>query len=73
MSLGDAVNRATREAAHAARWESVTGRLAPGLSADLVVLDADPFTEGLATLLTARPRLTVVAGSVAHELWGQRR
>jgi predicted amidohydrolase YtcJ len=44
----------------------VTGRLVAGLSADLVVIDADPYADGPEVLLTARPLLTVVAGEVGH-------
>ncbi|WP_459982970.1 hypothetical protein [Nocardioides sp. AN3] len=48
----------------------MTGRLVAGLSADLVVIDADPFADGPDVLLTARPLLTVVAGQVGHAAQG---
>ncbi|MGW5237382.1 amidohydrolase [Monashia sp. NPDC004114] len=67
MRLGDALLRATRDAARSARWEDLTGRLDPGLSADFVVIDADPFRDGLESLLSARVRLTVLAGRTAYD------
>lgn len=66
MPLTAALHRATADAAYAGRWEAVTGRLVAGLSADLVVVDADPYARGPEVLLTARPLLTVVAGRVGH-------
>jgi predicted amidohydrolase YtcJ len=42
------------------------GRLEPGLLADLVVLDRDPFTEGPQALLDAKVLRTVVGGMVMH-------
>ncbi|UDY22955.1 amidohydrolase [Nocardioides sp. Kera G14] len=62
MTLETALLRATREAAWAAGWEGVTGRLESGLSADFIVLDRDPFQEGVESLLEARVTTTVVAG-----------
>jgi imidazolonepropionase-like amidohydrolase len=63
----DAVLRATRDAAYATFWEHAVGRLAPGMRADFVVLDRDPFTDDVAleTLLETRVTTTVVEGWVA--------
>ncbi|WP_410599546.1 amidohydrolase [Amycolatopsis sp. lyj-90] len=62
LPLADALAHGTRHAAYSCRWEELTGRLAPGLAADFVVLDHDPFAEGADSLLRTKIRLTVVAG-----------
>lgn len=62
MAVADAVRRATRDAAYAARWDGELGVLRAGSSADFVVLDADPFRDGPEAFLTARVRATVVRG-----------
>ena len=56
----------TTNAARAMRLDGVTGRLAPGHSADLIVLDAAP--EGLepAALAALRPAATLFEGQVVH-------
>lgn len=53
--------------AWAAGEEAVKGRIATGLLADLVVLDADPFRVTPAALKDIRVVLTVVGGRVVHE------
>jgi predicted amidohydrolase YtcJ len=67
MALADAVRRATRDAAYAARWDGELGVLRSGAAADFLVLDADPFRDGAAALLDASVRLTVLGGVVVHE------
>lgn len=62
LPLAEALAHGTRDAAYACRWEGLTGQLAPGLAADFVVLDVDPFTEAPDALLRARVRQTFVAG-----------
>lgn len=62
LPLADAIGHATRDAAASVGDADWRGRLAPGYAADLVVIDTDPFTEGAASLLTARPVRTMVAG-----------
>lgn len=62
VPLAEALTHATRDAAAASYEDDERGRLAPGLAADLVVVDADPFTDGPDALLTARVTRTVVAG-----------
>jgi predicted amidohydrolase YtcJ len=66
MALADAVRRATRDAAYAARWDGELGVLRTGAAADFIVLDADPFRDGAGTLLDASVRLTVLGGEVVH-------
>ncbi len=56
------VNNAWAEGAEADK-----GRLAPGLLADLVVLDADPFRVPPAALKDLQAVLTVVDGRVVHQ------
>ncbi len=57
----------TRHAAFAAFEEQERGRLAPGLRADLTVLDRDPLSAPAAALPEARVLYTVVDGQVVHE------
>jgi len=66
MAIADAVRRATRDAAYAARWDGELGVLRPGAAADFFVIDADPFRDGADVLLEANVRLTVLAGEVVH-------
>lgn len=66
LPLAEAIGHATRDAAYACRWDGLTGRLAAGLAADFVVLDADPFVAGPDSLLTTRIAKTVIAGQVRH-------
>jgi predicted amidohydrolase YtcJ len=46
--------------------ERERGRLAPGLAADLAVLELDPLTAPLDELAETTARLTMVGGGVAH-------
>lgn len=68
VPLAEALTHATRDAAAASSEEHVRGRIAPGLAADLVVIDADPFTDGADALLTARVVRTIVAGETRFQL-----
>ena len=62
LPLADAVRHATRDTAWSCRADAERGRLAPGLLADLVVVDRDPFAHGPQSLLDARVAHTVVGG-----------
>ena len=62
LPLAEALAHGTRDAAYSCRWEGLTGHLAPGMAADFVVLDCDPFTESADALLKAHVRRTFVAG-----------
>lgn len=66
LELADALGHATRDAAYSCRREHELGRLAKGMLADFVVLDADPFDAGTDSLLTASVALTVVGGQVRY-------
>lgn len=67
VPLAQAITHATTDAAWSGQWEQVTGALRPGLAADFVVLDTDPFTVGEDALLTARVTRTVVAGGLGSQ------
>jgi len=58
----EALRAATSDAALALGLERTTGRIAPGLAADLLVVDGDPL-EDLGALL--RPVLVVARGRIA--------
>lgn len=68
LPLAEALIHGTADAARACRAESEFGRLSPGLAADLVVLDTDPFTHGPESLLTARVIQTIAGGETVHLL-----
>ncbi|KRD52589.1 MULTISPECIES: amidohydrolase family protein [unclassified Microbacterium] len=67
LPLERAVVHATRDAAVSIGDGDWRGRIAVGQVADFAVLDVDPFSEGSASLLTARVLRTVIAGKTAHE------
>jgi predicted amidohydrolase YtcJ len=54
LPLAEAIVHGTADSAWACRGDSVFGRLSPGLAADFVVLDRDPFTDGPEALLAAQ-------------------
>jgi predicted amidohydrolase YtcJ len=47
--------------------ERSRGRLAPGLDADLAVLEHDPLAAPLEDLIGQTARLTMVGGEIVHE------
>ncbi|APH45394.1 amidohydrolase [Microbacterium sp. 1.5R] len=67
LPLERAVVHATRDAAVSIGDGDWRGRIAVGQVADFAVLDVDSFSEGNASLLTARVLRTVIAGKTAHE------
>ena len=67
VTPAEALAMFTRHAAFAAFEEHERGRLAPGLRADLTVLDRDPLSAPAAALLEARVLYTVVDGQLVHE------
>ncbi|MGB6551857.1 MAG: amidohydrolase family protein, partial [Candidatus Binataceae bacterium] len=61
----DAIALFTRDAARLQRLEA--GEIAPGMLADMVVLQRDPMTLGAAELLALNVDLTLIAGRVVYE------
>ncbi|GEE00150.1 amidohydrolase [Gordonia spumicola] len=62
LPLAEAIVHGTADAAYSCRWDDTIGSLVPGMSADFVVLERDPFIDGVDTLLTAAVAHTYVAG-----------
>lgn len=67
ISLETALRAYTVHNAWAAGQEAEKGRLEPGLLADLVVLDRDPFEVSASELDEVRVLLTMVGGRVVHD------
>ncbi len=67
LSRGEALLAFTAHGAHAARFEKTTGMLRPGLAADYIVLDRDPFTAPAEEITATRVLTTVLAGRVVFE------
>jgi imidazolonepropionase-like amidohydrolase len=61
LSSLDAIRAATTNAARAFRIDSLVGRLAPGLSADIVAVEGDPLTDATAL---SRVRFVMSRGRV---------
>jgi predicted amidohydrolase YtcJ len=66
LSVAQALGLYTHGAAAATFEEGRRGTLAPGMAADVTVLDRDPFAVAPAELADLRCRATVVAGRRAH-------
>jgi predicted amidohydrolase YtcJ len=66
LSVAQALGLYTHGAAAATFEEARRGTLAPGMAADVTVLDRDPFAVPPAELAGLRCRTTIVAGRVAH-------
>ena len=67
LPLEQSVVHGTRDSAWASFEEHRRGSLRVGLAADFVVLDTDPFSDGAASLLTARVVRTVVGGVTVYQ------
>ncbi len=67
VTLEETLSAYTAGSARAGYSEDRTGRLAPGMLADLVVMDRDLFATEPGSLVEARVELTVVEGEVAFE------
>jgi predicted amidohydrolase YtcJ len=66
LRLPDALSAWTAGSAWAAHAESKRGSIAPGLEADLVVLDRDLLEAGASAIIGTGVRLTVVGGRIVH-------
>jgi predicted amidohydrolase YtcJ len=67
ISVETALRAYTVNNAWAAGEEELKGRLAPGMLADIVVLDRDPFRIEPDALKDVKPVLTVVGGRIVYE------
>lgn len=67
LPMQDAFRAASFDAAWASAVDREAGSIRVGLSADVVVLDRDPFRLGPTSLLEARPLVTVSAGQIVHD------
>ncbi|NIS81457.1 MAG: amidohydrolase family protein [Anaerolineales bacterium] len=63
ITLHDALLAYTQGPAIVAGWSSILGRLVPSYMADLIVLDADPYTCDNHALADIKPLATMVAGT----------
>jgi predicted amidohydrolase YtcJ len=66
LPIGEALLHATREAAYAARLETLLGTLEAGKAADLVVLDRSPLGAAPEQLLETNVDVTMVSGAIVH-------
>jgi predicted amidohydrolase YtcJ len=67
IGIREAIHSYTVGAAVAMKQETWRGTLAPGMAADLIVLDRDPFTADAASLKATRVLLTMVRGDVVDD------
>lgn len=67
ISVRDAIHSYTVGAATAMKQESWRGTLMPGMAADLIVLDRDPFAVAPSALKATQVLLTMVRGAVVHD------
>jgi predicted amidohydrolase YtcJ len=66
LTLAEALHGFTAAAAHAGFAERETGQLRPGLRADFIVIDADPFATGAHRLRDLKVRATFVDGQPVY-------
>lgn len=71
LTLEEAIGAYTVNSAYGSFEETIKGTLAPGMLADLAVLDTDLFATEPAAWLDAQADLTVVGGRVAYDRLGQ--
>ncbi len=67
LTVPETLDMYTTGASYSTFEEGFKGALAPGMAADLVVLDRDPFTCDPSELKDVKVQLTVVGGVVAYE------
>ncbi|SEL41280.1 hypothetical protein SAMN04515665_11261 [Blastococcus sp. DSM 46786] len=67
LSLTEALTAFTSGSAYVNHDDGESGRLAPGMRADLAVLDTDLFADGAPPVADARVEFTVAAGRVVHQ------
>jgi predicted amidohydrolase YtcJ len=65
LTVDEALSSFTRDAAYATSQERSRGTLEPGKLADFVVIDQDPYADGV-DIASTRALATVVGGHVLH-------
>ena len=68
LPLDEAITHGTADAAWACWGDDAFGRIRPGLAADFIVLDTDPFAAGPQALLGAGVVQTVAGGAGVHRV-----
>jgi predicted amidohydrolase YtcJ len=71
VRLAEAITFGTRHAAWASHFEDRIGSIRPGLAADLVLLDRDPFDADPQSLLDAEVVATLADGEIVHDSRGR--
>jgi predicted amidohydrolase YtcJ len=71
ITIREAIHSYTVGGAFAMKHESWRGTLEPGMAADLIALDRDPFTASGPELRATRVLLTVLRGEVVHDTLSQ--
>ena len=71
LTLEEAIGAYTVNSAYGSFEEGIKGTLAPGMLADVAVLDTDLFATEPSAWLDAQADLTIVGGTVAHDRLGQ--
>ena len=66
LTIADALEAYTAGSAFAAHADSRRGRVAPGMDADVVVLDRDLLAAGPSAIIGTSVRLTVLGGRIVH-------
>jgi predicted amidohydrolase YtcJ len=66
LSVTDALEAYTAGSAYAAHADHRRGRVAPGLDADVLVLDRDLLAAGASAIIGTSVRLTVLGGRIVH-------
>ena len=67
VRLAEAITFGTRHAAWASHFEDRIGSIRPGLAADMVLLDRDPFDADPQSLLDAEVVTTLADGEIVHD------
>ena len=68
LTLPEALSAYTVGSARAAWADGRRGTIAPGLDADLVVLDRDLLAGGASAIIGTNIRLTVIGGRIVHRM-----
>jgi len=73
LTLAEALSAYTENGAYACGVDDRLGTLAPGMQADVAVLDGDPFRRGVDDLLATQADLTLLDGEVVFDRHGETR